>query len=121
MKIEDIKRVLILGSGTMGVQIGIQSAMHGYQVSIFIRNPAKNDLVWADIHERTDLIVKQKAISREEDGVTVKDLVECTGWCAKKIRSRLHDLKEDGRLESVYILRENLSGRMSSVPAYRLK
>jgi len=66
MKIEDIKRVLILGSGTMGVQIGIQSAMHGYQVSIFIRNPAKNDLVWADIHKRTDLIVKQKAISREE-------------------------------------------------------
>ena len=66
MKIENIKRVLILGSGTMGVQIGIQSAMHGYQVSIFIRNPAKNDLVWADIHERTDLIVKQKAISREE-------------------------------------------------------
>jgi len=66
MKIEDIKRVLILGSGTMGIQIGIQSAIHGYFVSIFIRNPAKNDLVWADIHKRTDWIVKQKAISREE-------------------------------------------------------
>ena len=66
MKIEDIKRVLILGSGTMGVQIGIQSAIHGYYVSIFIRNPAKNDIVWADIHKRTDWIVQQEAISREE-------------------------------------------------------
>ena len=66
MKIEDIKRVLILGSGTMGVQIGIQSAIHGYSVTIFIRNPAKNDIVWADIHNRTDWIVKEEAISREE-------------------------------------------------------
>ncbi len=66
MKIEDIKRVLILGSGTMGVQIGIQSAIHGYSVTIFIRNPAKNEIVWADIHKRTDWIVKEEAISREE-------------------------------------------------------
>jgi 3-hydroxybutyryl-CoA dehydrogenase len=32
MKIEDIKRVLILGSGTMGQQIGLQCAIHGYEV-----------------------------------------------------------------------------------------
>jgi 3-hydroxybutyryl-CoA dehydrogenase len=32
MKIEDIKRVLILGAGTMGQQIGLQCAMHGYDV-----------------------------------------------------------------------------------------
>jgi 3-hydroxybutyryl-CoA dehydrogenase len=32
MKIEDIKRVLILGAGTMGQQIGLQCAMHGYEV-----------------------------------------------------------------------------------------
>lgn len=66
MKIDDIKRILILGSGTMGVQIGIQSAMHGYQVSIFVRNPAKNDIVWDDIKKRTDWIVRREVISREE-------------------------------------------------------
>jgi 3-hydroxybutyryl-CoA dehydrogenase len=32
MKIEDIKRVLILGAGTMGQQIGLQCAMHEYDV-----------------------------------------------------------------------------------------
>ena len=66
MKIDDIKRVLILGSGVMGVQIGIQSAMHGYQVSIFVRNPAKNDIVWNDIKKRTDWIVRREVISRED-------------------------------------------------------
>jgi len=32
MKVEDIKRVLILGAGTMGQQIGFQCAMYGYEV-----------------------------------------------------------------------------------------
>src|SRR5512136_1812648 len=32
MKIEDIKKVLILGAGTMGQQIGLQCAMYGYDV-----------------------------------------------------------------------------------------
>jgi 3-hydroxybutyryl-CoA dehydrogenase len=32
MKIQDIKRVLILGAGTMGQQIGLQCAIHGYKV-----------------------------------------------------------------------------------------
>ena len=32
MKIDDIKRVLILGAGTMGQQIGLECAMHGYDV-----------------------------------------------------------------------------------------
>ncbi|HPJ94498.1 MAG TPA: 3-hydroxyacyl-CoA dehydrogenase NAD-binding domain-containing protein, partial [Deltaproteobacteria bacterium] len=32
MKIEEIKKVLILGAGTMGQQIGLQCAIHGYEV-----------------------------------------------------------------------------------------
>jgi 3-hydroxybutyryl-CoA dehydrogenase len=38
MKIEDIKRVLILGAGTMGQQIGLQCAMHGYEVVYYDLN-----------------------------------------------------------------------------------
>lgn len=30
MKVEDIKRVLIIGAGIMGQQISFQCAMHGY-------------------------------------------------------------------------------------------
>ena len=35
MKIEDIKKVLILGAGTMGQQIGLQCAMYGYDVVFY--------------------------------------------------------------------------------------
>lgn len=47
MKLSDIKRVLILGAGTMGQQIGLQCAMHGYEVVYYdisqeILDKAKN-------------------------------------------------------------------------------
>ena len=48
MKIDDIKRVLILGAGTMGQQIGLQCAMHGY------------DVVYYDISQE----ILDKALSR---------------------------------------------------------
>ena len=35
MNIEDLKRVLIVGAGTMGQQIGLQCAMHGYDVGYY--------------------------------------------------------------------------------------
>jgi len=31
MKLEEVKKVLIIGAGTMGQQIGLQCAMHGYE------------------------------------------------------------------------------------------
>ena len=35
MELNDIKKVLILGAGTMGQQIGFVSAMHGYNVTLY--------------------------------------------------------------------------------------
>ena len=35
MKIEDIRRILIIGAGTMGQQIGFTCAMHGYEVVLY--------------------------------------------------------------------------------------
>jgi 3-hydroxybutyryl-CoA dehydrogenase len=35
MKLKDIKKVLILGAGTMGQQIGFLCAMHGYDVTLY--------------------------------------------------------------------------------------
>jgi 3-hydroxybutyryl-CoA dehydrogenase len=35
MQVDDIRRVLVLGSGTMGLQIGLQAATHGYDVALF--------------------------------------------------------------------------------------
>jgi 3-hydroxybutyryl-CoA dehydrogenase len=39
MNIDDIRRILIVGAGTMGQQIGLQCAMHGYQVVIYDIDP----------------------------------------------------------------------------------
>jgi len=35
MEIEDVRRVLIVGAGIMGRQIGLQCAMHGYNVTLY--------------------------------------------------------------------------------------
>lgn len=43
MKLSDIKKVLILGSGTLGLRIGLQSALSGFETTIY------------DIHEETFL------------------------------------------------------------------
>ena len=40
MTIDDVHRVLIIGSGTMGLQIGLQCATHGYQVVLYDIDPA---------------------------------------------------------------------------------
>ena len=35
MNINDIQRVLVVGAGTIGQQIALQCAMHGYEVSLY--------------------------------------------------------------------------------------
>jgi 3-hydroxybutyryl-CoA dehydrogenase len=40
VRVEDVRRVLVIGSGTMGLQIGLQAAMHGYDVVVHDTDPA---------------------------------------------------------------------------------
>jgi len=40
MRAEDVRRVLVVGSGTMGQQIGLQAALHGCQVVLYDTDPA---------------------------------------------------------------------------------
>jgi len=40
MDIADVRRVLVVGSGTMGLQIGLQCATHGYDVAMYDLEPA---------------------------------------------------------------------------------
>jgi 3-hydroxyacyl-CoA dehydrogenase len=39
MQIEDVRRIAIVGAGTMGQQIGFQCAGHGYDVVVYDINP----------------------------------------------------------------------------------
>jgi 3-hydroxybutyryl-CoA dehydrogenase len=43
MRIDDVRRVLVLGGGTMGLQIGLQAAAHGYDVVLYDSEPAAVD------------------------------------------------------------------------------
>jgi 3-hydroxybutyryl-CoA dehydrogenase len=40
MRIENVRRVLVIGGGTMGLQIGLQAATHGYEVVLYDTSPA---------------------------------------------------------------------------------
>jgi len=43
MRVEDVRRVLLIGSGTMGLQIGLQAATHGYEVVVYEIDPAARE------------------------------------------------------------------------------
>ncbi len=43
MRADDIRRVLVIGSGTMGLQIGLQAAVHGFDVVLHDADPAALD------------------------------------------------------------------------------
>jgi len=47
MELKDIKKVLILGAGTMGQQIGYVCAMHGYNVTLY---DISDDILKASLH-----------------------------------------------------------------------
>ena len=44
MHIDDIQRILVIGAGTMGRQIALQCAVHGYQVHLYDIDPAGLEL-----------------------------------------------------------------------------
>ncbi len=62
MKIDDVRRVLIIGSGTMGLQIGLQCATHGYQVALYDVDPAALEKGMVRIRAYADGLVDDGAI-----------------------------------------------------------
>jgi 3-hydroxybutyryl-CoA dehydrogenase len=58
MKIDDVRRVLIIGSGTMGLQIGLQCATHGYEVVLYDVDPAALETGSQRIHAFADGLVE---------------------------------------------------------------
>src|SRR2546425_5716183 len=52
MKVEDIKRVLVVGAGSMGSQIAMQIALHGYSVTLNDLTPELLDRAMKGNHEQ---------------------------------------------------------------------
>ena len=77
-----------------------------------ITSPYIDDLVRA---------LEEAKVQDEEWGVTVKEISRLTNWNIYKVRKKLGELNDQGRLESRYVRRPSISGRMAGVPVYRLK
>ncbi|MBU0995840.1 MAG: 3-hydroxyacyl-CoA dehydrogenase [Proteobacteria bacterium] len=65
MKVEDIKKILILGSGTMGQQIGLLCAVHGYDVTIYDIKKEILDRADERIRRRAGKMVSSGQVSDE--------------------------------------------------------
>ena len=66
MRIEDIRCVLIVGAGTMGQQIGLQCAMHGYEVVVYDIAPEALKAASAQIKTYAAHLVSQTRLTRSE-------------------------------------------------------
>ena len=56
-----------------------------------------------------------------EGALTTMELTDLTGWHLHTVRKALRTLKSAGCLGVVKVYREDLAGRYTKVPAYRLK
>lgn len=71
MKIEDIKRVLIVGAGTMGQQIATQCAIHGFTVVLYdIRQDILDNAMIRINKLLTYFVSKSTCTLKEADGAT---------------------------------------------------
>jgi 3-hydroxybutyryl-CoA dehydrogenase len=65
MRIEDVRRVVIVGAGTMGQQIGFQCAGHGYDVVVYDNNPAALEAAGARLEAYADGLESGGVITAE--------------------------------------------------------
>jgi 3-hydroxybutyryl-CoA dehydrogenase len=65
MQIEDVRRVAIVGAGTMGQQIGFQCAGHGYEVVLYDVDPAALETARKRIDAYADGLEGSGAITSE--------------------------------------------------------
>jgi len=68
MTADDVKRILVVGAGQMGAQIAMQSALHGYQLTL-------NDLSM-DLLQKAMAGNRKQLERRVQKGQVTKDQME---------------------------------------------
>jgi 3-hydroxybutyryl-CoA dehydrogenase len=66
MDIKDIRCILVIGSGTMGQQIGLQCAMYGYDVILYDIVPGALQTAGVQIKDYAAQLVGQKRLTQKE-------------------------------------------------------
>jgi 3-hydroxybutyryl-CoA dehydrogenase len=78
VNINDVHRVLIIGSGTMGLQIGLQCATHGYQVVLYDIEPAALETGMQRIRAYADDLVAAGVIDSVEHTQALTNIAATT-------------------------------------------
>lgn len=78
MKQEDIKKVLVIGGGTMGRQIGLHFAIHGCSVVIYDVQEEFLTGALAGIQRIADRFVRLKRITQEESAAAISRIKTTT-------------------------------------------
>ena len=95
MKIDDVKRILVVGAGQMGAQIAMQSALHGYAITL-------NDLTM-DVLQKGMAGNRKQLERRVQKGPLTRDQMEeaiaLAAWMAdlKMPRRRPSSSRPSGR------------------------
>jgi 3-hydroxybutyryl-CoA dehydrogenase len=66
MDIENIHTLFIIGAGTMGVQIGLQCAMHGFDVILYDIDPEVLQVAGEQVRKYTALLVSQGRLTQDQ-------------------------------------------------------
>ena len=78
MKIEDIRHVLVVGAGTMGRQISLQCAMHGYDVTLYDIAPEALEAATGQLKEYAAHLVAWERLSKKEADAALKRITTTT-------------------------------------------
>ena len=78
MKIEDIKKVLIIGAGNMGQQIGAQCAIHGFEVVLYDINQDILDKAFERIKKLFKFLVMSNKITQKEADAAINRIIGTT-------------------------------------------
>jgi len=78
MRIDEIRCVLIVGAGTMGQQIGLQCATHGYAVMLYDISPKTLDAAMIQTKAYAARFVSERRLTRAEADATLSRITSTT-------------------------------------------
>ena len=109
MKIEDVRRVVIVGAGTMGRQISLQCAMHGYDVTLYDISPDALDAATAQIRAYADHLISWGRLTRKDADAALARITTTTnaGKAAAEADLLSESVPEDPNLKGKVLAKFN--------------
>ncbi|MFH1985291.1 MAG: 3-hydroxyacyl-CoA dehydrogenase [Pseudomonadota bacterium] len=97
MKIDDVKRVLAIGAGTMGHQIGLLCALHGYAVVIYDTKQEALEFARKRIDALADVLVHKKRLPPELKAAVIGriEFTDNAGEAAREVDVVTESVPED--------------------------